>query len=172
MSDQGALQELNVLGNPLEPCGTDPVTGKTYDGNNDTGWYTESYSDGSFGGLKSGVGLVVDLGPNKKPQEVRLVIPNKSAVQVWIGPDARLEGATKIGEKDPAKGTVSFPVPEDVSGQYIILWYPKVYPDAKGDPLPHRRWWRAFTEYGNGIVGDMCIHMRRESENCPKLLAA
>jgi predicted dehydrogenase len=25
--------------------------------------------------------------------------------------------------------------------------------------LPHRRWWRAFTEYGNGIVGDMCIHM-------------
>jgi predicted dehydrogenase len=26
-------------------------------------------------------------------------------------------------------------------------------------PLPHRRWWRAFMEYGNGIVGDMCIHM-------------
>lgn len=27
------------------------------------------------------------------------------------------------------------------------------------DKLPHRRWWRAFTEYGNGIMGDMCIHM-------------
>ncbi len=27
------------------------------------------------------------------------------------------------------------------------------------EPLPHRRWWRAFNEYGNGIVGDMCIHM-------------
>jgi predicted dehydrogenase len=26
-------------------------------------------------------------------------------------------------------------------------------------PVPHRRWWRAFNEYGNGIVGDMCIHM-------------
>jgi predicted dehydrogenase len=33
------------------------------------------------------------------------------------------------------------------------------YPPPKGDPLPHRRWWRAFNEYGNGIVGDMCIHM-------------
>ena len=32
-------------------------------------------------------------------------------------------------------------------------------PDDKGVALPHRRWWRAFTEYGNGIVGDMCIHM-------------
>jgi predicted dehydrogenase len=25
--------------------------------------------------------------------------------------------------------------------------------------LPHRRWWRTFMEYGNGIMGDMCIHM-------------
>lgn len=27
------------------------------------------------------------------------------------------------------------------------------------NPLVHPRSWRAFTEYGNGIVGDMCIHM-------------
>jgi len=27
------------------------------------------------------------------------------------------------------------------------------------DGLPHRRWWRTFMEYGNGIVGDMCVHM-------------
>ncbi len=26
------------------------------------------------------------------------------------------------------------------------------------DGIPHRRW-RAFMEYGNGIVGDMCVHM-------------
>jgi predicted dehydrogenase len=27
------------------------------------------------------------------------------------------------------------------------------------DGIPHVRWWRAFMEYGNGIIGDMCIHM-------------
>jgi predicted dehydrogenase len=27
------------------------------------------------------------------------------------------------------------------------------------DGLPHVRWWRTFKEYGNGIMGDMCIHM-------------
>lgn len=27
------------------------------------------------------------------------------------------------------------------------------------DGLPHRRWWRTFMEYGNGIVGDMGVHM-------------
>jgi len=33
------------------------------------------------------------------------------------------------------------------------------YADLGNANLPHRRWWRAFNEYGNGIVGDMCIHM-------------
>jgi predicted dehydrogenase len=27
------------------------------------------------------------------------------------------------------------------------------------DEIPHVRWWRTFMEYGNGIVGDMCVHM-------------
>ena len=27
------------------------------------------------------------------------------------------------------------------------------------DGIPHKRWWRAFMEYGNGITGDMCVHM-------------
>lgn len=27
------------------------------------------------------------------------------------------------------------------------------------DGLPHIRWWRTFMEYGNGIMGDMCVHL-------------
>ncbi len=27
------------------------------------------------------------------------------------------------------------------------------------DGIPHIRWWRTFMEYGNGIMGDMCVHM-------------
>ncbi|MVZ66573.1 gfo/Idh/MocA family oxidoreductase [Sphingobacterium sp. DK4209] len=27
------------------------------------------------------------------------------------------------------------------------------------DHLPHGGWWRSFMEYGNGITGDMCVHM-------------
>ena len=32
-------------------------------------------------------------------------------------------------------------------------------PKYGNEHLPHRRWWRAFMEYGNGITGDMCVHM-------------
>ncbi len=27
------------------------------------------------------------------------------------------------------------------------------------DQMPHVRWWRTFMQYGNGIMGDMCVHM-------------
>jgi predicted dehydrogenase len=27
------------------------------------------------------------------------------------------------------------------------------------DMIPHKRWWRTFMQYGNGIMGDMCVHM-------------
>jgi predicted dehydrogenase len=27
------------------------------------------------------------------------------------------------------------------------------------DMIPHERWWRTFMEYGNGLMGDMCVHM-------------
>ncbi|MEY2792206.1 MAG: hypothetical protein RJA76_198, partial [Bacteroidota bacterium] len=32
-------------------------------------------------------------------------------------------------------------------------------PKRAYDGLPHIRWWRTFMEYGNGITGDMCVHM-------------
>ena len=108
------------------------LTPKIYDGDNGTGWFSENYRSDTFGGLKKGLGVIVDLGPNKKPQTVELNIPNPSDVEVYVGPDNRLEGATKIGEKADADGTVTFDVPADVSGQYIIVWFTKLNADDNG----------------------------------------
>ena len=108
------------------------LTPKIYDGDKGTGWFSENYRTDSFGGLKKGVGVIVDLGPNKKPQTVELDIPHPSDVEVYVGPDNRLEGATKIGEKADADGKVTFDVPADVSGQYIVVWFTKLNADDNG----------------------------------------
>ena len=105
---------------------------KVYDGDTGTGWYSENYRSNEFGGLKDGVGVIVDLGPNKKPQSVDLDVPVAGDVEVYVGPDNRLEGATKIGEEKDAEGTVTFDVPDDVSGQYIIVWFTGLTPDDNG----------------------------------------
>ena len=113
------------------------ATPKIYDGDTGTGWFSENYRSDSFGGLKEGLGVIVDLGPNKKPQTVELDIPHPSDIEVYVGPDNRLEGATKIGEKADADGTVKFDVPADVSGQYIVVWFTGLTPD---DEDKRRAW--------------------------------
>ena len=62
------------------------LTPKVYDGDKGTGWFSENYRSDTFGGLKKGVGVIVDLGPNKKPQTVELDIPHPSDVEVYVGP--------------------------------------------------------------------------------------
>ena len=47
------------------------------------------------------------------------------------------------------------PVPEHLDYE---LWTGPA-PLRPYDGLPHKRWWRTFMEYGNGICGDMCVHM-------------
>ncbi|HET9020915.1 MAG TPA: hypothetical protein VFN34_03445 [Ornithinibacter sp.] len=108
------------------------LTPKVYDGDPDTGWFSENYRSETFGGLKKGLGVIVDLGPNKKPQGVELVLPETEDVEVYVGPDNRLEGATKIGEQADARGTVQFAVPADVSGQYVVVWFTKLSTDDNG----------------------------------------
>ena len=49
-----------------------------------------------------------------------------------IGPESRLEGAKKVGEKAGAEGTVKFDVPADVSGQYIVVWFTELTTDDEG----------------------------------------
>lgn len=136
-ADSGEPEPLAILKvEAYDPEGdgseNDNLTPKTYDGDTSTGWFSENYRSDAFGGLKKGVGLVVDLGPNKKPQNVELVVPQDVDLEVYVGPDATLDGATKIGEKTDAKGTLEFPVPEKVNGQYIVVWYTGLHADADG----------------------------------------
>ncbi|MGL5851414.1 MAG: hypothetical protein ACRCZD_11595, partial [Phycicoccus sp.] len=120
-------EPLAVLGvRSYDPDGdgeeNDNLTPRAYDGDPNSGWYSENYRNDEFGGLKKGLGLIVDLGPNKKPQQVRLDLPVANDIEVFLGPDARLDGATKIGERAGAQGQVSFDVPADLTGQYVIVW--------------------------------------------------
>src|SRR4051794_15947972 len=57
----------------------------------------------------------------------------------------------RSGDKSPASGTP----PENLDYEFWAGPAPKL-PYHK---IMHPRSWRAFMEFGNGIVGDMCVHM-------------
>ncbi|KRE42863.1 protein kinase family protein [Knoellia sp. Soil729] len=105
---------------------------RVFDGDPKTSWQSEGYASAAFGGLKKGVGVSVDLGPNVAARTVKLTLNNTADVSVYIGAEKSLKDATKVGEKDGANGTVTFPVKAGTQGQYVIVWFTQLTPDDKG----------------------------------------
>jgi F5/8 type C domain len=109
------------------------------DGNPSTDWYTEYY-DGSpvFGGLKTGTGLVLDMG---KPVKI-------SQVQVLFGSNVGANVQIKITDSQPSPGasgglptvaqatnvgnTQTFSLKHPVTGRYVVIWITKLPPRIGG----------------------------------------
>ncbi len=110
----------------------DEDTPKIIDGDPETGWFSENYRSDAFGGLKEGLGIVLDLGEEKTPTSVELVVPVPVDLEVYVGPKAGREDATKVGEVDGAEGTVTIEVKEPVAGQFVTIWFTQLTADDRG----------------------------------------
>lgn len=129
-----ALQILGADG--FDPQGDGRENGtrapRVFDGDPQTVWQSEGYSSAEFGGLKKGVGVSVDLGPNVAAREIRLTLGNQADVEVYVSAERSLSGAIKVGEKSDAEGTVSFPVKAGTTGQYVIVWFTRLTTEDSG----------------------------------------
>ena len=105
---------------------------RVFDGNPETAWQSEGYGSAALGGLKQGVGVVVDLGPNVAARSITLTLGNTADVEVYVAGDKSLSGATKVGEKASASGDVTFPVKAGTQGQYVIVWFTRLTQDDNG----------------------------------------
>jgi hypothetical protein len=108
-----------------DPQGTggehDADASKAADGNPSTFWYTEHYRSADFGGLKDGVGLVLDAGSATKLARVTVTSDTP-------GFTARIEsGSSPSGPFTPVSGTqtVTASTTFTVSGataRYYVVW--------------------------------------------------
>ena len=105
---------------------------RVYDGDKGTSWTSEGYATPSFGGLKKGVGVLLDLGQPTQVTEAVLELGSKNLdVTVYAAPDGTLDGATEIGSKDGATGTVTLTGPKDLpKTDYVIVWFTSLAPDG------------------------------------------
>jgi hypothetical protein len=84
-----------------------------YDGNPDTAWHTETYRTAEFGNLKSGLGLVVDLG---QPEDVVTV----DLTLLGDGTDLEL----RAGDTEPTTGDSLPVVAKATDGSGTIVLHP------------------------------------------------
>jgi len=98
------------------------------DGDPSTAWYTQHYASASFGGLRTGSGLVLDLGSAVavKRMIVRLAVPG-TAVEVHAGNDmSSLTSAKTVASSPSAPST--WIVRPGVAARYWLIWFTRLAP--------------------------------------------
>ena len=101
--------------------------GLAVDGKPGTAWNTSTYFD-PLQRLKSGVGLLVDLGDPQQVGSVRLRLQGApTSLTLYAAPDATsapadVEGLTSLATADGAGATVTLRPDEPVSTRWLVVW--------------------------------------------------
>ena len=120
-----------VTASDFDPQGSDHAENPTeahlaVDGNTATAWQTSRY-DQQFGpaGLKTGVGLVLDLGGTHDVSKVAVTTlgaPTSISVYVLPQPPTSLRGAAVAGRAALTGTTGTITLNPTVKGRYVVLW--------------------------------------------------
>jgi hypothetical protein len=98
------------------------------------GWTTQDYATPKFGGIKAGVGLILDMGKSVKitKVQVRFGTAPGAIVQLEVG-DSGLRSTQTLNSMQTvvpstvlSGGTTTFTVTHPVTGQYLLIWFTKL----------------------------------------------
>ena len=99
------------------------------DGKPGTAWQTMTYrGNPKLGGLKSGVGLLVDLGKPQKVSKVKVTLMGSpTSVQILAAPDApaapsSTDGLDTAASKDGVSGRADLSFKKPVTTQWLVVW--------------------------------------------------
>ena len=154
-SDTTTLTPVNVIVAPtlagataIDPEGDGQERNDTavlaIDGDDDTYWRTERYRSPNFGNLKSGVGLIIDLGGSARVNEVTLDTESEDwSVEIYIGDDFSgapgTWGAPAAAGRD-LRNKADFDIDAFI-GTQMLIWVtdPGTSDDADDDGEPDNR---------------------------------
>jgi serine/threonine protein kinase len=109
------------------------------DGNLKTGWQTSTYlGTPEFGGLKNGVGIVLDLGGNREVDTVRVRLAGSpTSFSVFASPagntlPTRITGLRRIAQIGRSSGDSSITVQSGLQTRYVVVWLQSLPKVAEG----------------------------------------
>ena len=104
------------------------------DGDEGTEWTSHTYLSQDWGSLKSGTGLVLDLGDDTEVSEVEVVLGEGDVgATLYVADSPALEGATELGGEDSAEGTWTVSPDEPATGRYVIVWFTRAFAGPEGE---------------------------------------
>ena len=123
---------------------TSTNAGLAIDGNPATAWQTQFYLNNPvFGGLKSGSGLILDMGKEIKLSSITVEFGTTPGadVAIRVGNDgsrteASLASFTTVAQATGLSGTHTFAARPAATGRYVLIWFTRLPPQANG-PKSH-----------------------------------
>ena len=115
----------------IDPQGDDEENGgdasNAIDGRRGTTWRTSFYNSRDFGGLKDGVGLVLDLGRQSTVRSVRMAFDgNGGRVQLREADREAFAGSDVVAVAGMNGSPVVLRPDSPVRSRYLVLWFTKL----------------------------------------------
>ena len=111
------------------------------DAQRDGVWRSQTYSDATFGGLKKGIGLRLDLGAARALTSVTFTAETgPTTVELRAGDTAGTDGSAYalVGSAVQANGATTLPAGAGGSHRYWVIWVTKLPPGLQAriaDPV-------------------------------------
>jgi hypothetical protein len=98
---------------------------KAIDSNKSSAWTTQHYSSANFGGFRSGIGLVLDMGKTVTVSNVKVLMPSGTpgTVELHVGNSAN--SSTPQTASGDASGSFELDG-KQAKGRYVTLWFTKL----------------------------------------------
>ena len=146
------LTSVTVL-KPVRAAGFDPLTsvaqdpgnedsqeaGQAIDASQQTSWVSQWYYSAEFGGLKTGSGLLIDMGRPVNFSSVTVTFNSQpgASVKLLVGnSDARskqnLDSMKPVASASSPTGAFTFKIKATAVGRYLVVWFTKLPPMPGG----------------------------------------
>ncbi|GAA0305692.1 protein kinase family protein [Kineococcus aurantiacus] len=100
------------------------TAGRAVDGDPATAWQSQRYNSAAFGGLKDGIGLLLDLGAPVDVTSVALTAGGEGgAVSLLAAPGDTPDGAQPVAAAPAAGGQQSLTPAQPVRARYLTVWF-------------------------------------------------
>jgi len=110
-----------------------PLAKFAIDNNPATAWESQWYRTPEFGMLKSGSGLLIDMGKPVRYSSVTVTFgPEPGAhVELLVGSSsarskANLDSMTMVASETSPTGTYTFRIHSQATGQYLVIWFTRL----------------------------------------------
>jgi predicted Ser/Thr protein kinase len=131
----GSTVPLRALGG-YDPQGDgtehNEVAGLATDGNPSTSWMTEHYNSQDFGGLKTGVGLVLDAGSSVKLARLTVTTPTPGFTAEIQAGNSSSGGFTPDSGSQTINGTTTFTL-NGATARYYVVWITQLPPSLRAE---------------------------------------